>query len=284
MPWPGKDTKKLVVCHLDHALRGRASTADAGFVEKLARAAGFVFITAGVDVRWRAKETKQSLETAARNARYDFFAGVARRRRCRTIFLGHHADDLVETFLMNLFRGTGTEGSRSIREVSIHSVGGTELTVVRPLLAVWRSEIDDYIAREWLTFREDASNANLGSTRNRVRHKIIPLLEKEFGRNIRKAIWRAASIAAEEDALLESFLPADLGAAETLSVALLRSQPVALQRRVIRRWLQTKRIADIGFDLIENVRRLLQVEGGLAKINLPGDRHARRRSGKLFIE
>src|SRR6186713_3026575 len=94
----GRGYCKVVVCHLDHTLRGRASAADARFVEKLARAAGFAFVTARANVGRRAKETKQSLETAARNARYEFFAAVARRRRCRTIFTGHHADDLVETF------------------------------------------------------------------------------------------------------------------------------------------------------------------------------------------
>jgi tRNA(Ile)-lysidine synthase len=237
-----------------------------------------------MDIRRRAKQTKRSLETAARSARYEFFAAVARRHRCRTIFLGHHADDLVETFLMNLFRGTGAEGSRSIQTVSVHVVGGTELTVVRPLLSVWRGEIDEYIASAGLRFREDASNADLGPTRNRMRHKMIPLLEKEFGRGIRKAIWRAAAIAAEEDALLEGLLPAGLRASETLSVAQLRSQPIALQRRAIRRWLRAHAIADISFDLIEKVRRLLETEADVAKINLPGDRHARRRSGKLFIE
>ncbi len=117
-----------------------------------------------------------------------------------------------------------------------------------------------------------------------MRHRIIPLLEKEFGRAIRKAIWRAASIAAEEDALIESLLPTVLRASETLSVAELRSQPIALQRRAIRHWLRAHDIADISFDLIANVRGMLEVDAGIAKINLPGDRHARRRAGKLFIE
>ena len=171
-----------------------------------------------------------------------------------------------------------------MQPVSIHAVGATKLTVVRPLLGVWRSEIDEYIDSAKLRFREDASNATFESTRNRMRHQIIPFLEKEFGRGIRKAIWRAAAIAAEEDALLESFLPAGIHTSETLPLAQLRLQPIALQRRVIRRWLQAHAVADVGFDLVENVRRLLEANANVAKINLPGDRHVRRRTGKLFIE
>ncbi len=175
--------RRLVVCHLDHRLRGRSAAADARFVEHLADDLGLLFVHAEKDVRRLAKESRRSIETAARAARYEFFATVAQRRRCRTIFLGHHADDLVETFLMNLFRGTGAEGSRSLQSVSIHAVGATQLTVVRPLLGVWRGEIDEYIAGAKLRFREDASNASVEATRNRMRHQIIPLLEKEFGRD-----------------------------------------------------------------------------------------------------
>jgi len=100
--------RRLVVCHLDHKLRGAQSRADARFVERLANEFDLPIELSSADVRVLAKKTKMSIETAGRNARYQFFAEVARRLRCRTIFLGHHADDLVETFLINLFRGTGT--------------------------------------------------------------------------------------------------------------------------------------------------------------------------------
>src|SRR5258708_575828 len=84
----------------------------------------------------------------------------------------------------------------------------------------------------------------LAATRNRMRHRVVPWLEKEFGRGIRKAIWRAASVAAEEDALLDSLLPTERGGHETLSVAVLRAQPIALQRRALRRWLRARAVAD----------------------------------------
>src|SRR4051794_14593076 len=99
--------RRLIVCHLDHQLRGRSSAADAKFVKTLATKLKLECEIGRTEVAALAKRTKQSLETAGRNARYEFFAGVARRHRCRTLFLGHHADDLAETFLLNLFRGAG---------------------------------------------------------------------------------------------------------------------------------------------------------------------------------
>ena len=271
--------RKLVVCHLDHQLRGRTSTADARFVRRLAEAEGLEFEGATADVRGFAEEHRQSIETAARTMRYAFFVDVARRRRCPTLFLAHHADDLVETYLFNLFRGAS--GSRAMQPITLHKIGRTALTIVRPLLHAWRSDIDAYVGSQGLRHREDASNAKLDRARNRMRHKIIPALEKEFGRGIRQTIWRAAVIASAEDALLESMLPP---VDRTLDVGSLGDLPVALQRRAIRNWLRAQAVPDIGFDLVESVRSLLDVNTGPAKVNLPRAQHARRRAGELFIE
>src|SRR6266508_5450194 len=127
--------KKLIVCHLNHQLRGRASDADARFVEKLAKKYQVDFELGAGNVRALAKKKKMSIETAAREARYSFFAKAAKRRRCHTIFLAHHADDLVETFLFNLIRGAGLTGLAAMRDVSTRRVEGVNLTVVRPLLS-----------------------------------------------------------------------------------------------------------------------------------------------------
>jgi tRNA(Ile)-lysidine synthase len=285
--------RKLVVCHLNHQLRGRSSDADARFVEQLAAQCDVDLEMGSTNVRALAAKQKISIETAAREARYQFFAQVAKRGRCRTIFLGHHADDLVETFLINLFRGSGTTGLGAIREVSKRRVEGVDLTIVRPFLGVWRREIDRYVGRHRLKFREDASNKNLGPLRNRIRGRVIPYLEKALGRNIRQSIWRAAVIAAEEEHWIEDQLPnatdADLRAGASsaeaaLSVAELRDLPIALQRREILKWLRTRKITNVGFDVVENVRSLLDHNSRVAKVNLPQDRHVRRRAGKIFIE
>jgi tRNA(Ile)-lysidine synthase len=273
--------KNLIVCHLNHQLRGRASNDDARFVEKLANKYDVDVAIGSADVRAFAATRKMSIETAAREARYEFFARIAKAKRCRTIFLGHHADDVVETFLINLFRGSGNTGLAAMREVSKRRIGNVDLAIVRPLLGIWRSEIDRYLRVHRLKFREDASNKNLAPLRNRIRRRVIPYLEKTLSRNIRQSIWRAAMIAAQEENWIESQI-ADSPNAE-LSVAKLRALPVALQRRAILKWLRTHNIANVGFDVVENVRALLDRDSPVAKTNLPQDRHVRRRAKKIFI-
>ena len=273
--------QRLIVCHLDHQLRGRTAQADARFVQRATQASGLDVELGSTDVPKLAAATKQSVEVASRTARYHFFAAVARRRRCRTIFLGHHADDQVETFLINLFRGAGMQGLRAMQTLSRRTINNVELTIVRPLLSVSRAEIDSYIEAHAIRFREDASNKTLTPLRNRLRHRIIPMIEKEFGRAIHSPIRRAATIATAEDAMLDAMLPPFSAA---LRVKKLLALPLALQRRMLAKWLQGSAVSDIGFDVVEEVRSLLDVSGGPAKVNLPGDRHARRRAGELFIE
>ena len=280
----GLGYKKLVVCHLNHQLRGRSSDADARFVQKLASKYDVDLEIGLRNVGAIAARKKLSLETAAREARYRFFAQVAKRRRCRTIFLAHHADDLVETFLMNLFRGAGITGLSAMREIATRRVEDVDLTIARPLLGAWRGDIDTYVGKHRLKFREDASNKNLTPLRNRIRRRIIPYLEKTIGRNIRGNIWRAAMIAAEEEKWIESLAKHSDAQDVDLSVEKLRPLPTALQRRAIMKWLRARHVADVGFEVIERVRSLLDRDARVAKINLPQDRHARRRAGKIFLE
>jgi tRNA(Ile)-lysidine synthase len=276
------DYKNITVCHLNHRLRGRSSDADAQFVGKLAAKYQADFDIGSADVRALAKKRKISIETAAREARYAFFAETARRRNCGTIFVAHHADDLVETFLINLFRGAGNAGLSAMREISTRRIDGIDLTIARPFLCVWRKEIDDYVDEHRLRFREDATNKNLNPLRNRIRHRIVPYLEKTVGRSIRQNIWRTAIIAADEEKWIDSELPDSKHA--DLSVVKLRALPIALQRRALLKWLRKQNVSDIGFDAIERVRSLADRDARIAKVNLPGNRHARRRAGKIFLE
>ena len=301
--------ERLIVCHLNHRLRGRSSDADAQFVKTLVErynkdlvgqalrlpsartskrsarctTAGCIeFELGSSNIGAVAKKQKMSIETAARKARYEFFAETARRRSCRTIFVAHHADDLVETFLINLFRGAGTAGLAAMREISTRRIDGVDLTIARPFLCVWRKEIDDYVGEHRLRFREDATNKNLSPLRNRIRHRIIPYLEKTLGRNIRPNIWRTAVIAADEEKWIESELRDSAHA--DFPVVKLRALPIALQRRALLKWLRAQNVPDIGFDAIERVRSLGNRDTRIAKVNLPGNRHARRRAGKIFLE
>lgn len=273
--------RNLVVCHLDHGMRGSASDGDREFVERLAQRLGLECETETVCLETVASESGVSLETAGRIERHAFFASVARRRRCPRVFLGHHGDDQVETFLFNLFRGSGPAGLAGMRPHT--ELEG--LILLRPLLGVSRAEIQEYAERRRIKYREDASNTDPRHTRNRIRHEVIPLLESVFGRDVRRSLRRTAEILrAEEDwiAELPVLRPAALRPDLRLPVEHVSGLPLGLRRRLLKAWLERGGIRDVGFDEVERVRSLL--DGETAKVNLPGARYARRRSGMLFLE
>jgi tRNA(Ile)-lysidine synthase len=273
--------KKLVICHLNHQLRGASSRGDARFVEKVARNLRLNCEIGSTDVGALAKRSKLSIETAARFARLAFFVEVARRRHCSRIFLAHHADDLVETALLNLFRGASPGGMAAMRKISVYRIGKTKLTILRPLLGVWRSEIDSYIKQQGLKFCEDKTNREMSSSRNRIRHRILPYINKTFGRDVSKAIWRTAAIWVDEESFLDAVTPL---VESRLNVVELRKLAVPLQRRAIVDWFRLNRVPNAGFDLVEKVRSLMEPSSLLSKINVPGDRHIRRRAKTILIE
>ncbi len=272
--------RKLLVCHLDHGLRAE-SAEDARFVRQLARRWKLPCVIEREDVATRAKRGKRSLETAAREARYEFFSRVAGKRDCARLFLAHHADDQVETLLFNLLRGSGAAGLGGMAPCTARTIDGVTLTIHRPLLGVWREEIDAYIAAHQLDFREDASNADPRHTRNRLRHEVLPALESGFGRDVRRAIWRAAEILRAESEVLDGLL-STTAPNPALDLAPLRALPLGLLRRQLHTWLRAQGVRQVGFEEVERVRSL--IDGSRAKVNLPGGSHARRRAGRLFLE
>jgi len=275
----GKGYRGITVLHLNHGLRGRAGAADAAFVRALAERMGLPVIIGRADVAGLARENKISIETAARQARYSFFAKAAREARCRTLVLAHHADDQAETFLFNLLRG-GASGLVGMRPRATREIDGVRLEILRPWLAVWRAEIEAYAAREKIRYREDSSNVSMEHTRNRLRSRVLPMLAEEFGRDVRQSLWRAAEVLAAQQEWLDGFA---LDGTE-LPVNSLRALPEALQRHTIHGWLRRHRIPQISFTLIESIRALLPSGAPKAKCNLPGAAFARRRAGRLFIE
>ena len=275
--------RHLIVSHLNHGLRGRASSEDARFVRRLAAQLGFEVVIGCEDVEHFARKEKLSVETAARHLRYRFFARIAREKRCRRLFLAHHADDQVETVLMSLFRGSGSRGLGGMREISQQKIGSLEINVLRPLLGVWREDLDLLAKEKKWRFREDASNEDRAFLRNCVRHSVIPELSAHFRRDIRPLIERLARQSRSESDYLDSLVESDAGE-DTLSVARLRNLHPALQRRLLFLWLKRQGVADVDFDLVQQARDLISPGAAVAKMNLPRDRHLRRRQGVLFVE
>ena len=261
--------RKPAVLHFDHGWR-KESAADALFVRKIARELGLKVITGK-------SRAKPGHETAARTARYTFFARTARKLGIPDLVLAHHADDQVETFLMQLLRGAGA-AARGMDAVNRRD----GLILHRPWLAIWKKEIIAYAKARKLSWREDATNRDTRHRRNLIRERVLPYLGKNVTPQAAENLWRAAEILRAESEWLDT-LCADSASSPDLPASKLKTAPVAQQRRTILRWLQARGIPDIGFADVEAVRGLL-VHREPAKVNLSQGHFARRRAGKIFVE
>ena len=268
---------KLIVCHLNHGLRGRAARADGNLVRQAATRMRAGWETAKADVKAYAAQNKCSVELAARELRFAFFSRCARQHRCPRLFLAHHADDQIETSLFHFRRGSGAAGIAGMKPVSNRA----GLEIIRPLLGLSRDEISAYAREKNIPWREDASNQDLTHTRNRLRREVLPAISTALGPSHRAAILRAAEILREEDAWMESLVPP---VTKQLACETLRAMPEALRRRFVLRWLKEQGVPEAGFQETMRTLALLNDGRGPAKVSLPGDFHARRRTGKIFLE
>lgn len=273
-----KGFRNLVVCHLDHRLRGRASTGDAAFVRKLAEKLGLTFEGGRVEVKKLAEEKRESIETAARRARHDFFRECAGKHRCRRVILAHHADDQAETILWNLLRGSyGLKGMKPVQVIE-----GLELH--RPLLEWRRDELRKWLDINKLNWREDATNVEPVAVRNRLRNEALPLLDKISGRDAVAALVRLEHDLADQkpitDFALEKAQFVDPQGRIHLSV--LRSLPLQLQREAVAYYLKRHGVP-LNRELVSEVLKSTN-PAFPAVANLPGGRRFRRREGRGFIE
>jgi len=179
----------LHIAHLDHLLR-RGSGRDKEFVERLASRLKIPLTCAQINIRALAK--KGSLEEIARNARLEFFFKVARRIKARKIALGHNLDDQAETVLMRILRGTGLYGLSGI--LPKRNIAGYE--IIRPLIKVRRSEIQTFLEGKKIRPCLDASNRQEIYFRNKIRHRLLPLLERNYNKNIKALLSNLAEGAA----------------------------------------------------------------------------------------
>jgi tRNA(Ile)-lysidine synthase len=184
----------LSVVHFNHKLRGKASEADARFVEKLALKHGLAFHVGQADVKARARRDKNNLEDTARRARYEFFTRLVVAERLDKIVVAHTMDDQAETVLAHILRGTGLAGLGGIHPVVEH--------VVRPLLAVRRAELRAYLRGKRQTWGEDVTNRDVTKMRARIRKKLLPILEKQFQPAVVQHLATLAELAREDEAFL----------------------------------------------------------------------------------
>ncbi len=271
--------RNLILCHLNHRLRGGDSEADAEFVAELAGEHRLHAEIEAEDVAERSGRERVSIEVAARRARIAFFKRCAERQGTNRVLLAHHADDQVETILIHLLRGTGMKGLAGMRPVA--RLGG--LILIRPLLRMRREDLP-VPSR----FREDASNSSDAFLRNRLRNRAIPVLREALGRDFTPNLCRMAEVLRGEEQLLERLTNDALLSMRDrkagLPLTTLRELPLALQRRVLFQWLTESGVPGAGFRQVEAARALYTDPDGPAKANLPAGWHVRRRSGRLFLQ
>lgn len=180
---------RLHVAHLNHRLRGEAAEQDAAFVQAISDDLALPCTIEVRDVARAARERAAGLEEVGREERYAFLERVCLHTTARIVATGHHADDNAETILQRILRGTGLRGLCGIpRQRPIHPM--SDVILVRPLLRFRRGELRKYLLDQGIGFREDATNAQLEPTRNRLRHELIPRIEETVNPQVRDALLR----------------------------------------------------------------------------------------------
>ncbi len=183
----------IIVAHLNHCLRGRESDRDEVFVKRLAEKLGVKFVCKRMDVRLLLKKG-DSLQDIAREARYSFFDRIAKRYKADRIATGHNMDDQAETVLMKFLKGAGLGGLCGIPKVNGK--------YIRPLIEITRKEIEGYAEGCRLKFVKDSSNKSVKYLRNRIRLKLIPILE-EYNPSLKKDLARLSRILERDDVYMK---------------------------------------------------------------------------------
>ncbi len=231
--------KRLTVLHYDHATRAE-SAADAEWVRGLAEDLGVKCVTGR-----REAKGKEVSEAALREARWAFFRKGLKMMGGRVIFLGQQRDDIVETMLMRLARGSGPGGLSAPRPVREFADG---VVALRPLLDLDAEELRAALRGAGVACREDASNALDDYLRNRLRQQVVPAWKTAVGkRDLAAGVARSRALLEEDDEALEAVARAVLAKpkrGEALKLAGLAAQPWATWRRGLRRWLETQGLGE----------------------------------------
>lgn len=261
------------IAHFNHRLRGADADADEAFCREFAGRLGLPFVSGSADVRAAARESRTSVEDAARRLRYEFLERVRVQHAADLVAVGHTRDDQAETFLLRLLRGSGARGLTGIRE--------RRGTIVRPLLEIGRAELHAWLDARRVSYRVDATNADVRIPRNRIRHEILPSLEAAVPGAPETLARTARLLEADEDylearaieaaveiVLIEERASRSEGGPDLVRLDLtrLRALHPALARRVVRHSLG--QVAPGRFVGLKHVDAVLALESGA--LDLPG--------------
>lgn len=288
---------EMAVVHVHHGIRGDAGE-DAEYVKSLCDKLCLPFYLEMADVRGLARRERISEEEAGRKARYEAFEKYAAewvsdapkgtRDSGMKLALAHHMGDRAETLLFHLFRGTGSRGLASIQPVREHIAGEVRMEVIRPLLCLERSEIEEYLRAAGIAYCQDSTNREDRYARNRIRHRILPCAEQEICRGTVRHINRAAEQLSE----MEEYLAAQTRQAAgicteglKIRVDALLEQPPLIQKRVLMEMLLklSSRHRDMGAVHVEELLELCRGGTGRA-ISLPQGIRAEKAYDHVILE
>jgi tRNA(Ile)-lysidine synthase len=266
--------------HLNHGLRPSAAR-DEAFCREFAERLGLPLAVESASVRDYAAAESLSIEDAARRLRYAFLERAATRMDASRIAVGHTQDDQAETFLLKLMRGAGLRG--------LGGIYPQRGVVIRPLLDVTHDELRDYLRSRAETWVEDETNQDLENPRNRIRHRVLPELDRAAAGSTRRAISRAAALIREDGQWLDALgeerfltLAQQTDAGLELDLRSLAETPAPLLRRVLLRAMRAAGgTREIGLEHVEAVAALLN-GGGQGGVDVPGTR-VELRAGKLVL-
>ncbi len=278
----------LRVGHLNHLMRGENAATDANFVADFCRAARVPCHLGAFDVPSFAAQAGLSPEDAARRVRYAFLASLAAEHECSLILVAHTADDQAETVLLRLLRGTGPHGLAGMATLAplppldpllapSFRVPPHTLRLGRPLLAVWRREIEAYCAEQSLTPRQDETNRQTDYRRNQVRLQLIPQIETVYQPNFKANLTRLAELTRAEQEWLNKLTEAEFTAHVrhqprqiSFDPAYFAAQPQALQRRLVR--MAARRLKDLQNIEADHIEATIELflAAQPRRIDLPG--------------
>jgi len=272
----------IVPVHVNHKLRAEAD-AEEDNVIRITDRMGLDCVTFEADCKGLAEELKISTEEAGRQIRYEIFDEVASQieadnipRNNILIAVAHNADDQAETVLFRLLRGTGIHGLSGMPAVRNSEAG---YLIVRPLIDIERTEIEQYIRDNKLHPNIDASNMTNDYTRNKIRNELIPHLEKNYNPNIRRALRRFAQLADMDDTLLNEIAINSMDGSVSfeheperilLDLKNIRTNPVPINTRIAGFILQTMRLERFAtFELITRLTSMMYTDNPSGQIDLP---------------
>ncbi|MCT6926010.1 tRNA lysidine(34) synthetase TilS [Metasolibacillus sp.] len=265
---------EIIVAHVDHMLRGEASAADRAFVEAFCAEQHIPIHSIAIPIADIHEKEAGNLQMLCRRERYFFLEQIMHRERCTKLVTAHHADDQLETMLMALAKGATVNGLQGM--VTSRPFAGGEL--IRPFLTVTKADIANYLQQCGGTYREDASNAKDTYTRNRFRHRIIPLLLEENPRIATHAVQLASQLQQDDAYLMDLAQEAyernvkKTAESYTIDIHTLQRESPALQRRLILillNYIYNDSSTLLSQSLLSSIYALFETTNGSATIHLP---------------